>query len=85
MMSEILPEQLANWCDVHDVELIRRKNLIAATAYFRNKPIARVSKQIQRSKKPDEAEDLPHAIEVCDQLAEEILILKPSVTFKLNQ
>jgi hypothetical protein len=77
-------ESLTYWCDVHGIVLKRDTNGVRATAYDRaERPITtllHVTGPVARTK---EAE-LAAAIKVCDDIAEELHLLKPSIAHKLN-
>ena len=78
-------DQLTNWCDVHGIELKRDTNGVRATAFDRSgHPITTVLEVVGPVAKSKEAE-LEAGLKACDSIAEELLILKPSVTHKLNR
>lgn len=78
-------EQLVYWCAAYNVNLTRDCEQVAATAYdFSNSPISRCVVMRKVPALPPQSDDLPHALDACDELASELLILKPSVAFKLN-
>ena len=77
--------QLVYWCAAYNVNLTRDCEQVAATAYdISSHAISRCVVMRKVLTMPQQSDDLPHALDACDELASELLILKPSVAFKLN-
>lgn len=78
-------DNLCFWCDVHGIVLKRESTGVRATAYDRaNQPITTITRVMGCVDKTKDAE-LAAGILACDDIAEELLLLKPSIAFKLNQ
>jgi hypothetical protein len=78
-------ENLVCWCAVYNVSLTRDCTYVRAVAYdMNNAPISACSVLRKVDALPPQGDDLKYALEACDDLAEELLILKPSVATKLN-
>ena len=79
-------DQIVCWCAAHNVNLTRDCFHVMATAYdFNNQPITTVQLLQKVDALPAQKDDVERAVGACDLLAEELLILKPSVAFKLNK
>lgn len=78
-------ENLACWCAAYNVNLTRDCFYVRATAYdMSNQPISTCTVMRKVPELPAQDEDFQFALEACDMVAEELLILKPSVAAKLN-
>lgn len=78
-------DQLTAWCDLHGIAIKRDTNGVRATAYDRSfSPITTVLEIMDKVDARRDAEATA-ALKVCDLIAEELLLLKPSVVFRLNQ
>jgi hypothetical protein len=78
-------DQLVGWCAIYGVILTRTKESVTAIAYdIHHDPVAKVTVVEAVEELPKQSGDLKRALAVCDMLAEELCILKPSVTAKLN-
>lgn len=77
-------DQLTNFCDSHNIVLQRCTGGVRATAYDQqNRPITTVMEVVEEVEKNRVAEEVA-GLKVCDSIAEELLIVKPSVAFRLN-
>jgi hypothetical protein len=78
-------ENLACWCAAYNVALTRDCAYVRATAYdMSNHPISTCTRLRKVEALPTQEDDFKYALDACDDLAEELLILKPSVAAKLN-
>lgn len=78
-------EMLACWCAAYNVSMTRDCACVRATAYdMGNHPISTCSVIRNVKNLGPQSDDLQYALEACDLVAEEMLVLKPSVAAKLN-
>lgn len=78
-------ENLACWCAAYNVNLTRDCFYVRATVYdMSNQPISTCTVMRKVEALPSHGDDFQFALEACDMVAEELLILKPSVAAKLN-
>lgn len=79
------PEQLICWCATYRIELSRDEHSVTAIAYDdERRPITRVKIDMPNETGKKLSSDIGRALAVCDAIAEELCILKPSIVNELN-
>jgi hypothetical protein len=78
-------EQIICWCGAHRVELERDTRSVRGIAYSEEGDLlTKASKALFRDRIPTMEEDLPLAIEVCDMIAVDLCVIKPSIACLIN-